>query len=178
MNQKITIYDICTSQWPFFHLTFKCDLDRQLTWTNVSMDNCVKSFWNPCINVQVKFWTSSIYDHIFIWPSSVTLTFNLPEQMFQMALLLLKDNNSANLFWNPCINVQIMARTSSLWPFYHLTAKCHLDLQPTYTNVLNGTSTPPGKQPCQIILKFMQKCKSYGPTNLARYMQTYVVTPH
>ena len=34
--------------------------------------------------------TNSIYDHLIIWPSSVTLTFNLPEQMFQMALLLLK----------------------------------------------------------------------------------------
>ena len=35
--------------------------------------------------------TSSIYDHLIILPSSVTLTFNLPEQMFQM-------NNSAKLF--------------------------------------------------------------------------------
>ena len=32
--------------------------------------------------------TSSIYDHFIIWSSSVTLTFNLPEQMFQMELLL------------------------------------------------------------------------------------------
>ena len=31
----------------------------------------------------------------FMWPSSVTLTFNLPKNMFQMALLLLKDNNCA-----------------------------------------------------------------------------------
>ena len=31
----------------------------------------------------------------FIWPSIVTLTFNLPEQMFQMAFLFLKDNNYA-----------------------------------------------------------------------------------
>ena len=36
--------------------------------------------------------TSSFYAHFIIWPSSVTLTFNLPEQMFQMALLLLKNN--------------------------------------------------------------------------------------
>ena len=33
---KISIYDIYTSQWPFYCLTFKCDLDVQLTWTNVS----------------------------------------------------------------------------------------------------------------------------------------------
>ena len=35
-EQNISIYDIYTSQWPFYCLTFKCDLDLQLTWTNVS----------------------------------------------------------------------------------------------------------------------------------------------
>ena len=50
-------------------------------------------------------------DHLIIWPSSVTSTFNLLEQMFQMAYLLLKKNNCAKLFWNSCINVQVMART-------------------------------------------------------------------
>ena len=40
----------------------------------------------------------------------MTLTFNAPEQMFQMALLLVKVNNCAKLFYNPCINVQVMAR--------------------------------------------------------------------
>ena len=49
-----------------------------------------------------------------IWPSSVTLTFNLPEQLFQMALLLLKENNCAKLFRNSCINVQVMAPGFSL----------------------------------------------------------------
>ena len=30
--------------------------------------------------------TSLIYHYVIIWPSSVTLTFNLPNQMFQMAI--------------------------------------------------------------------------------------------
>ena len=64
--------------------------------------------------------TSSIYDHFIIWPSSVTLTFNLCEQMFWTALLLLKDNNCAKLFWNPCINVPVMARTSSIYDHFDL----------------------------------------------------------
>ena len=38
-------------------------------------------------------------DHFIVWSSSVTLTFNLPEKMFQM-------NKCAILFWKPCINVQ------------------------------------------------------------------------
>ena len=74
--------------------------------------NCASLFWNPCINVQVMAWTSSIYDHFIVWPSSVTLTFNLPEQMFQMSFVLLKDNNCAKLFWNPCRNVQVMVWTN------------------------------------------------------------------
>ena len=98
-----------------------------------------KLFWNPCINVEVMGWTSWIYDNFIIWPSCAILTFNLPEQMFQMALLLLKEN----------------------WPFYHMTFKCDLDLQPTWTNVSNDTSTRQEEQLCQIFLKSMHKCRSY-----------------
>ena len=47
-------------------------------------------------------------DHLIVWPSSVTLTFNLPKQKFQI-------NNCAKLFWNPCINVQVMALKSSIY---------------------------------------------------------------
>ena len=68
-------------------------------------------------------------DHFIVWPSSVTLTFKITEQMFKM-------NNSAKLFWNPCIIVQVMAPTSFIYDhFFHLTFKWDLDLQPTWTNV-------------------------------------------
>ena len=103
------------------------DLDLQPTWKMFQMalllledNNCAKLFWNPCINVQVMARTSSIYDHFDLCLTPVTLTFNLPEKMFQMALLLLEDNNCAKLFWNPCINVQIMARTSSIYDHFDL----------------------------------------------------------
>ena len=47
---------------------------------------------------------------------------------------------------------------------YHLTFKCDLDLQPTQTNVSNGTTTPQGKYltVCKLILKSMHKYRSYG----------------
>ena len=51
----------------------------------------------------------------------------------------------------------------NLWPFYHLAFKCDLDRQPYWTNVSNRTSSPQGEQLCQIILKSMHKCTSYGP---------------
>ena len=44
-------------------------------------------------------WTSSIYDHFDLYLTPVTLTFNLAEKMFQMALLLLEDNDCAQLFF-------------------------------------------------------------------------------
>ena len=107
--------------------------------------------------------TSSFYTHFIIWPSSVTLAFLLTEQMCQNALLLLKENNCATLFWNPCINVEVIAWISSMYcHFNHLTFKCDLDIQPTWTNVSNGTVTPQGEQLCQIILKSMHKCRSNG----------------
>ena len=42
--------------------------------------------------------TNSIYDHFDLYLTPVTLTFNLPEKMFQIALFLLIDNNCAKLF--------------------------------------------------------------------------------
>ena len=42
--------------------------------------------------------TSSMYDHFDLYLTPVTLTFKLPEKMFQMALLLLEDNICAKLF--------------------------------------------------------------------------------
>ena len=81
---------------------------------------CAKLFWNPCLNVPVMAWTSSIYDHFDIYLTSMTLTYNLPEKMFWTALLLLKDNTCAKLFWNPCINVPVMARTSSIYHHFDL----------------------------------------------------------
>ena len=54
----------------------------------------------------------------------------------------------------------------NLLPLYHLTFKCDLDFQPIGTDVSNGTSTPPGEQLCQIILKSIHKCRSYDLNKL------------
>ena len=102
--------------------------------------------------------TSPNYDHLIIWPSSVTLTFNLSEQIFQMALLLLKE-----------IILKSMHKCRSygpdklnLWSFYQLTFRCDFDLQSTWTNVSNGTATRQGEQLCQIIVKFWNLCINVG----------------
>ena len=102
--------------WPS-SVTFTFNLPEQMFQMAVVLhreNECAKLIWNPCINIEVIAWTSSIYDHFIIWHLSVTLNFNLIEQMFQMALLLLKKNNCAKLFWNICINVEVMAWTSSI----------------------------------------------------------------
>ena len=78
-------------------LAFKSGLDPQSTWQMfqiayllVKDNNCAKLFWNPCINGQVIARASSTEGHFIISPLSVTLTFNVPEQIVQFALLLLK----------------------------------------------------------------------------------------
>ena len=48
------------------------------------INNCAKLFRNPCINIEVTARSSSVYDHFITWPSSVTLTFNLLEQMLKL----------------------------------------------------------------------------------------------
>ena len=102
----------------------------------------------------------------------MTLTFNLPEKKFQMALLLLEGNNCAKLLRNPCINVQVTAQISSI----HVYDLFDLYLTPmTLTfnlpkNVSNPTSPPQGQQLCQIVLKSMHYFTSYGPNNRHRRM--------
>ena len=142
-------------------------------------NTCAKLFWKPCTNVEVMARTRSIYDHFIIWPSCVTLTFNLPKQMFQMALLLLKENTCAKLFWNPCINVELMVSIYDhfiIWPScviltFNLPKQMFqmalLLLKETPMQMASGTTTPKGEHLCKIILKSMHKCKSYGPDKLS-----------
>ena len=119
----------------------------------LKQNNCAKWFWNPCINIKVLARTISIYDHFIIWPSSVTMAFNLSEQLPQAALLHLKENNCAKLFWNPCIDVEVMARTSSIYDHFIIWPS-----SVTLTvNVSNRPFTSQGEQLCQVILKFMHK---------------------
>ena len=44
-----------------------------------------------------------------------------------------------------------------------LTFMCDLDLRLTSTNVLNSTSARDGELFCQVILKSIYNCRSYGP---------------
>ena len=78
MNQKFQFMIFILANDHVIYLTLIFILPDKM----FQMNNCAKLFWNPCINVQVMAQTSSIYDHFNMWPSSVTLTFNLPEQTF------------------------------------------------------------------------------------------------
>ena len=112
-------------------------------------------FWNPCIMYQL--WPGQLqYMTIltFIWPLWPWPPTYL--KMFQMTLLLFKDNNCAKL----CL--KSMHKCTSygpdelnIWPFWPLFDPCDLDLQPTWKNVSNGTFPPRGQQLCKIILKSM-----------------------
>ena len=80
-------------------------------------------------------------DYLIVWPPSVTLTFNLPDQMFKM-------NNCAKLFWNPSINVKVMARTRSIydllsfdlqvwpWPSTYLNKCCKWHFYSSRTTIV------------------------------------------
>ena len=156
---KISIYDIHTSQWSFYCLTFKCDIDLQLSLTNDSNEQLCQMILKYRHKYRNLAPTSWIYDHFIIWPSSTTLTFNLPKQVSneQLCQIILKSMQKCRSCGPNKLN---------LWSFYHLTSKCELDQQPTWANASNGTSTHQGKQTCQIILKFMHKSRNYGPDEL------------
>ena len=73
------------------------------------------------------------------------------EQMFQMALLLLK------------IISKSMHMCRSYGPEKLIYVTFNLP-----KNVSNGTSPPQGQQLCQISLKSMHKCRSYDPDKSGR----------
>ena len=91
-----------------------------------------------------------------------------------MALQLLKENTCAKLFWNPCINVEVMAQTSSI--YNHFMIWPTTDLQPTQTNVSDDISTPQGQHLCKFILKSMHKSRSYGPVELIYVIFKWTLT--
>ena len=63
----------------------------------------------------------------------------------------------------------------NLWPFYHLTFMRDLHLQPTNTNVSNGTSPSQGEHLCKIMLKSMHICWSDGPDKLNLWPFYYLI---
>ena len=131
-----------------YHLTVKCNLGLQSIWTNVSNGTSTPQGEQLCQIIFKSMQTCRSYvpDKLILWPfhhltSSVTLTFNLPKQMFQVALLLLKENNCAKLVWNPCTNVQGMTRTSL---DRHRHIQCmHASLRTYQTEVVTVMSCSP-----------------------------------
>ena len=151
--------------WPFYHLTFKCDLGLQPNWTNVSndtftpqgeqlchiilksMDKCTR--YSPDKLNHLSFSCDLDLQPTWTNVSNGTAT----HQDEQLCQIILK-------FMHKCRSYG--ADKLNLLPFYHLTFKCDLDLPHTWINVSNGTATSQGEQLCQIILKSMHNCRSYG----------------
>ena len=107
-----------------------------------------------------------------VWPSSVTLIFNLPEQMFQV-------NNCAKLFWNSCINVKLWPRQAQfmiilsfelqVWPWpstdWNKCFKCHF--------CFSRRTTVPNYFEIQA-----KKVAVMARTNLDGCMQQHIHTPN
>ena len=139
---------ILTFIWPLWPWPSTYVKNIQMALFLLEDNICANLFWNPCINVQVLAWTSSIYDHFDLYLIPVTLTFNLPEKIIQMAFFLLEDNNCAKLFWNPCINVQVMVRKSLIYDYFDLYLTPVTLTFNLPKNVSNGFFPPRGKQLC------------------------------
>ena len=165
MAQTSSIFDHFTI-WPSV-VTLTFNVPKQI----FELNNCAKSFWNPCINVQFMALTSSIHYRFIIWSSSVTLTFNLPEHMFQMALLLLKDTNCAKLFWNPCTNVEGMTRTKPDRCSHNACTNIH---QTEFVTTILSFDLQEWHWPLHYMNKcFERHCYSSGRTTLPNYFEIH-----
>ena len=148
--------------WPFYHLTFTCDLGLHSNWTNdtftpqgeqlchiilKSMHKCRR--YSPDKINHLTF--SCDLDLQPTWTNISNGTATPQEE--QLCQIILKSMHKCRSYGQDKL---------SLLPFYHLTFKCDLDLPHTWINVSNGTATPQREQLCQIILKSMHECRSYG----------------
>ena len=141
--------------WPLYHLTFKCNPDLQpLPEQMFQMNSCARLFWNPCM---IQYMTILSFDRqVWPWPSTYL------NKCFKWHCYSSRITTVANYFECRSCGPEKL----KLWPFYNLTFKCDLELKPTWTDVSNGTSTSQGEELCQMILKSMINCRSYGPDKL------------
>ena len=90
----------------------------------------------------------------------MTLTFNLPEQMFQMTPLLVKEKNWAKLL-KFMHKRKDMARTTQFMTILSFDLKVNKCSQWHFYSSRS-------KKLCQINLKFMHKCRTYGSNKFER----------
>lgn len=104
------------SQWSFYCLTFKCELDFNLPEHMFQMNNRAKLFLNPCINVEVMA-RQAQFTTILSVDLQVTLTYNLHEQMFlkskQLCQIILKSMHKCR--------GSGLVKLNFKWKFYQLT---------------------------------------------------------
>ena len=144
---------------PFWPLFDPYDLDLQRTCKKMSQMALLLLEHNNCAKLFLKSMhkcTSYDPDKLNIWPfdiylTPVTVTFNLPEKSFKWHLSSSRTTTVQNYFWNPCINVQVMARPSSIYDHFDLyLTPVTLTFFNLPKNVSNGTSPPRGQQLCKI----------------------------
>ena len=145
--------------WPFYHLILKCDLDLQSTWINVSNEQLcqinLKSMhkcrsYGPDKPNLWPFYHLTCKCDLDLQPTWTNVSNGTSIPQGEQLCHILKSMHKCRSYGPDKLN---------LWPFYHLTWKCDLDLQLSRTNVSN-------EQLCQIILKSMHKCRSHGPDKL------------
>ena len=154
--------------WPstYLKMCFRWHFSTSRTTTVQNYFEIHEFFLNPCI-VQVMAQTSSIYDHFDLYLTPVTLTFNVPEKMFLMALLLFENNKCAKLF------LKSMHKCTSngpdklnIWLFWHLFDPVTLTFN-LPEKMFQITLFLLERNNCaKLFLKSMRKCTSFAPDKL------------
>ena len=129
--------------WPFYHLTFKCDLDLHPTWTNVSNEQLcqiiLKSMYKGRSYTLNKLNLLPFYHLTFKCDLDIQPTWTIfsngiaTPQGEHLSQIILKFIHNCRSYGPDKLN---------LWPLHQLTFKCDLDLQPNWTNDSNGTFIP------------------------------------
>ena len=155
--------------WPFYHLIFKCDLDLQPMWTNVSNGTSPSRRQQLCKIILKSMHKRTSYgpDKLNLWPFwplfdpydlNLQSTWKnvsngiFPPQGQQLCKIILKSMNKSTSYGPHKLN-------KCIWPFWPLFDPVTLTFnlpEKMFQMALQG------QQLCQIVLKSMHYCSSYG----------------
>ena len=161
-SQKMPIFDL----WPL-SVTLTFDIGPWVLYAtrlHMTLNNLTKFYEATTITYQVMARTSQKMPIFYLWPLSVTLTFDIGPWVLYATRLLMTLNNLTKFYEDTTITYQVMARTSQKMPIFDLwplSVTLTFDIGPwvLYATRLLMTT----EQFDKVLWRYNNNLSSYGP---------------
>ena len=160
-SQKMHIFDL----WPpSMTLTFtKGSWVLYMTYRHMTLNNLTKFYKDTTITYQIMARSNQKYPIFYLWPLSVTLTFDIGPWVLYATHRHMTLNNLTKFYEDTTITYQVMAQTSKKCPFLPLISKCDIDLRHRAMGLIRDTPTHDNEQFDKVLWRYNNNFSSYGP---------------